>query len=139
VLVGGKADAATTNAIRAALPPECARATIDLAGATTLPELAAVLVLSSACVSNDSGAMHVAAALGTSVVALFGPTIEGQTHPLTAPGGWAKVLTSDVWCRPCMLRECPLDHACMSGITPEAVKDALAEVPSRPASERSVP
>ena len=132
VLVGSRADAPTTREIRAALPQNSARAAIDLAGGTTLTELAGVLALSRACVSNDSGAMHVAAALGTPVVALFGPTIEAETRPLTTPGGWARVLTSPAWCRPCMLRECPLDHRCMSGITPDMVATALGEIPSAP-------
>jgi heptosyltransferase-2 len=74
--------------------------------------------------------MHVAAAVATPVVAIFGPTIEHETRPLTAPGGWAHVLTAPTWCRPCMLRECPLDHRCMSGIVPEMVTAALAEIPS---------
>jgi heptosyltransferase-2 len=72
-------------------------------------------------VSNDSGAMHVAAAVGTPLVALFGPTRERETAPLTAAGGRADVLTHPVWCRPCMLRECPIDHRCMKGITPQRV------------------
>ena len=62
---------------------------IDLAGATSLHALAGVLSLADACVSNDSGAMHVAAALGVPVVAIFGPTNEHETSPLTrghAPG-----------------------------------------------------
>ncbi len=130
VLVGSGADAATTRQVRAALPPDSMRATIDLAGVTTVAELAGVLVLSRACVSNDSGAMHVAAALGTPVVALFGPTNEAETRPLTSSGGWARVLTSEVGCRPCMLRECPIDHRCMSRIAPEVVVRALGEIPS---------
>jgi heptosyltransferase-2 len=132
VLVGSAGDRSTTEQIRAALPREAAAATIDLAGVTTLGQLAAVLTLSKACISNDSGAMHVAAALGTPVIALFGPTIENETRPLTAPGGWSRVITNPVWCRPCMLRECPLDHRCMSGIAPEMVAAALGEVPSAP-------
>jgi len=130
VLVGSQADATATRQIRSALPAGTSSAVIDLAGMTTLAELAGVLALSRACVSNDSGAMHVAAALGTPVVALFGPTIEGETRPLIAPGGWAQVLTAPTWCRPCMLRECPLDHRCMSGITPDVVVSALGEIPS---------
>lgn len=128
VLVGSRADAATTAQIRETMPPDAASTVIDLAGRTSLAELAGVLFLSDACVSNDSGAMHVAAALGTPVVALFGPTREHATRPLTA--GWAQVLTTDAWCRPCMLRECPLDHRCMTGITPQMVATSLGEIPS---------
>ncbi len=128
VLVGSRSDAATTAQIRGTLRPDAASRVIDLAGRTSLADLAGVLSLCDACVSNDSGAMHVAAALGTPVVALFGPTREHATRPLTA--GWARVLTTDAWCRPCMLRECPLDHRCMSGITPELVARSLGEIPS---------
>jgi heptosyltransferase-2 len=91
-----------------------ARGPINLAGRTTLAQLAAVLAQCSALVSNDSGAMHVAAAAGVPVVALFGPTNERETAPL---GARAAVVTAPVWCRPCMLRECPLDHRCMTGIS----------------------
>jgi heptosyltransferase-2 len=55
------------------------------------------------------------------VTAVFGPTNEQATRPL---GGAHTVLTHEVWCRPCMLRECPLDHACMRGVGAPAVLDA---------------
>ena len=67
--------------------------------------------------SNDSGAMHVAAALGVPLTAIFGPTDERAT----APAGDADVLTRDVFCRPCMLRDCPIDHRCMKRIAVDAV------------------
>jgi heptosyltransferase-2 len=98
---------------------------IDLAGQTSLKELASVFRLASVCVSNDSGAMHVAAAVGTPVIALFGSTREYETAPLARTGSHVEVLTHDVWCRPCMLRECPIDHRCMTGITPERVLTAV--------------
>ena len=75
-------DAATTAQVRAAQPPQLRDHVIDLAGATSLHALAGVLSLADACVSNDSGAMHVAAALGVPVVAIFGPTNEHETAPL---------------------------------------------------------
>jgi heptosyltransferase-2 len=74
--------------------------------------------------------MHLAAALGVPVVAIFGPTDERATAPLggPAPGGFAApdVLTHPVFCRPCMLRECPIDHRCMKGITVDTVVTAVA-------------
>ena len=100
-------------------------AVIDVTGATTIEMLAGLLGVADACVSNDSGAMHLAAAVGTPVVALFGPTNEYETAPLTRHGRRAAVLTHPVWCRPCMLRECPIDHRCMKRISPERVFDAL--------------
>jgi heptosyltransferase-2 len=92
---------------------------IDLIGATDLSTLAAVLVHCRALVTNDSGAMHFAAALGIDVTAIFGPTNEHETRPLGS--GRLSVVHTDVWCRPCMLRECPLTHRCMTGVTPDSV------------------
>ena len=121
VLVGSRADRSTTELIRSRLSERAAAKVIDLSGETTLAQLVGVLHLAQVCVSNDSGAMHVAAAVGAPLVALFGPTREHETAPLTRAGGHAEVLTHPVWCRPCMLRECPIDHRCMTGITPERV------------------
>lgn len=134
VLVGSRGDAAATADIRTAAGPSRSDRIIDLAGATSLERLAGVLSLAQACVSNDSGAMHLAAAVGTPVVAIFGPTIETATRPLTRRGGRADVLTHRVWCRPCMLRECPLAHRCMTGVTPDrviAVLDDAGRIPPR--------
>ena len=75
-----------------------------------------------AFVTNDSGAMHLAAALGVPVTAVFGSTDERETAPA---GDGHAVLTADVFCRPCMLRECPIDHRCMKQITPDRVFDAV--------------
>ena len=127
-LVGSRGDAATTAAIRAAVPGDCRSRILDLAGATTLPVLAALLSLSRACVSNDSGAMHLAGAAGAPVVAIFGSTNERATSPLARAGTPAEVLTHPVWCRPCMLRECPIDHRCMTGIEPRQVLAAVDRV-----------
>jgi heptosyltransferase-2 len=91
---------------------------IDLVGRTDIPSLAGVLVHCRALITNDSGAMHVAAAAGVAVIAMFGPTRERETHPL---GARHTVLINPVWCRPCMLRECPLTHRCMTGIAVDSV------------------
>jgi heptosyltransferase-2 len=125
VLVGTRADAQVTRSIGRAVPPGLAGRVIDLAGQTTLETLAAVMRMASACVSNDSGAMHVAAAVGAPLVAIFGPTNEQHTSPLTRSGGHSELLTNPVWCRPCMLRECPIDHRCMTGIEPARVRSAI--------------
>jgi heptosyltransferase-2 len=125
VMLGGPADASTTRQVSALVSSGAATRLIDLAGRTSLTQMAAVLALAQACVSNDSGAMHVAAALGTPVAAIFGPTRERETAPLTRAGGRAEVVLHAVWCRPCMLRECPLDHRCMKGVTPDMVRAAL--------------
>ena len=90
----------------------------DLVGRTDLPALAGVLTHCRALVTNDSGAMHLGAAAGVSVTAVFGPTDDTATRPL---GDAHRVLTHPVWCRPCMLRECPIDHRCMHGVGVAAV------------------
>ncbi len=121
VLIGSRADAPTVAWVTGCIDAGAGAAAIDLAGETSLELLAAVLRLAAACVSNDSGAMHLAGAVGAPLAALFGPTREHETAPLTGGGGRAEVLINPVWCRPCMLRECPLDHRCMKGLAPERV------------------
>jgi heptosyltransferase-2 len=130
-LVGSAADADTVASILAALAPDVRNQTINLVGRTTLPMLVAVLAVADACVSNDSGAMHLAAAVGTPVAALFGPTRDRETAPLTRSGGRAEVLINPVWCRPCMLRECPIDHRCMRGLQPARVTASVAALMER--------
>jgi len=88
-------------------------------GKTDLRTLAGVIARCRAFVSNDSGAMHLAGAVGAPVVAVFGPTNEQQTAPLGSHAGAppARLAIHQVWCRPCMLRECPLGHMCMRGVS----------------------
>jgi heptosyltransferase-2 len=122
VLVGARADRAAGDEI----PP--GSHLVDLIGQTDLPLLAGLMARSRAFVSNDSGAMHMAAAVGLPVTAIFGSTDERATAPLalgSAQGPAHEILTCDVWCRPCMLRECPIDHRCMTGIAPERVLEAV--------------
>jgi heptosyltransferase-2 len=89
--------------------------------------------MARALVSNDSGALHLGAALGIPVTAIFGPTDERRTAPrgvsleaVTSQfsGPPTATLTTQVWCRPCMLRECPIDHRCMRRISVDAVLEA---------------
>jgi heptosyltransferase II len=115
VLVGAGADRDTGRAIESSVPPGARVA--NLIGRTSLRELVGVVARCAAFVSNDSGAMHVAAALGVPLTALFGPTDER----VTAPAGDADVILRDVFCRPCMLRECPIDHRCMKRIDADTV------------------
>ena len=92
-------------------------AALNLIGRTDLRLLMGVMQACTAFVSNDSGAMHLAAAVGIPVTALFGPTRERATAPL----GDHDVLLHPVFCRPCMLRECPIDHRCMKRISADQV------------------
>jgi heptosyltransferase-2 len=128
VMVGSHGDAATVREVVQAVEADAVPYVIDMTGQTTIPMLAGVLSVAGACVANDSGAMHLAAAVGTPLVALFGPTREEETAPLTRSGGRAEILIHAVSCRPCMLRECPIDHPCMTGITPERVYGALTSL-----------
>jgi heptosyltransferase II len=120
VLIGSAADAEIGGEVAAALGSSYTA--IDLIGRTDLPTLGGVLAGCRALVTNDSGAMHLAAALGVPVVAMFGASNEHKSRPLGA--GRRVVLSHEVWCRPCMLRECPLTHACMRGISVDAVVEA---------------
>ncbi len=96
-----------------------------LAGETTLPELVGVLSRLRLLVTNDSGPMHVASALGVPVLAIFGPTDWRETTPI---GGASRVLREPVPCAPCKLRECPIDHRCMRGIETERVAAAAGAI-----------
>ena len=99
------------------------RAVVNYAGATTLEEFIELAAASTVFLTNDSGAMHVASALNVPTVAIF-----GATNPwTTGPGGrWSRVVREAVECAPCQLRECPIDHRCMTRVTDEAVsKSAL--------------
>ena len=128
VLVGSRADRATTSSIRHGVGQDVISHVIDIAGETSLAALAGVLTLAQACVANDSGAMHLAAAIGVPIAAVFGPTRERETAPLSRGGRPAIVLTHPVWCRPCMLRECPIDHRCMTRITPARVFSTIEQM-----------
>ncbi|MBI2680811.1 MAG: lipopolysaccharide heptosyltransferase II [Candidatus Solibacter usitatus] len=92
----------------------------NLAGQTSLGEF---IQLAAACrvfLTNDSGAMHIASALGVPTVAVFGATDDSTTGPT---GEYARVVRQPVECSPCLLRECPIDHRCMTGVTVERVAE----------------
>jgi len=112
LIVGSADDAPAAAVISAALrrPP------INLIGKTSLRELMGLISLGRLFVTNDTGPMHIASALGVPVVAVFGPTDPLVTGPLRKP---AAVLRKDVPCRPCLYRSCPYDHRCMTRIDPE--------------------
>jgi heptosyltransferase-2 len=132
VLVGAEADRGSASDVMRFLTRRSA--VLDLVGRTDIPTLAGVLLNCRVLVGNDSGALHLAAALGVNVTAPFGPTDERTNAPrprparpesgapsrepraAASPEPRATILTHHVWCRPCWLRECPLDHMCMRGI-----------------------
>jgi heptosyltransferase-2 len=124
VLLGEGREAARAAAI------ERVTAVPNLVGRDTPDLLPAVLAELDVLVSGDTGVAHLAAALGTPVVALFGPT----DPTLTAPRGQTAVVRHPVPCAPCFYRVCPIDHGCMRGIAPSLVCDeALALAGARTA------
>jgi heptosyltransferase-2 len=82
----------------------------DLSGKTTLPELIELMAACDLCLTNDSGPMHIASALGVPTVAVFGATDAAATGPT---GDHSRIVQEPVECSPCLLRECPIDHRCM--------------------------
>ena len=103
-------------------------AVTNVAGETTLRELCALLRASRLLLTNDTGPMHVAAALGTPVVVPFGSTSAALTGPSASPTAAHKIFQANVPCTPCFLRECPIDFRCMKSITPELVSRAMIEI-----------
>jgi heptosyltransferase-2 len=85
----------------------------------------AVLARCRLVVTNDSGPMHIAAAFRVPIVAVFGPTDHTTTSPASDR---CRIVRSPVACAPCMLRECPTDHRCMTGVAAEDVLAAAREL-----------
>src|SRR5690606_35597481 len=98
----------------------------DLSGRTSLAQAIDLMSLAQAVVSNDSGLMHVAAALQRPIVALYGSTSADFTPPLANN---VQLLATDIACRPCFQRTCPLGHKrCLVDLTPDLVQGALDRV-----------
>jgi heptosyltransferase-2 len=91
---------------------------ILLTGKTTLAELTAILSLADLLITNDTGPAHIAPAVGTKTVVIFGPTIPATTRPFS---DLAEIVRQPPACAPCMLRDCPIDHRCMTAIMPEEI------------------
>lgn len=121
-LLGSKKDQSITASINVLTDGRCA----DLAGRTELTEAIDLLSLANLVVSNDSGLMHVAAAVGCKVVALYGSTPTQIAPPLV---DHAKMLSLNLSCSPCFKRECPLGHFnCMKKMSPTQVLTAMEEL-----------
>jgi heptosyltransferase II len=95
-----------------------------LSGRTNIRELMAATKRCTILLTNDTGPMHMAAAFGVPVVAVFGPTDWKTTAPY---GQEASIVRQPVDCAPCLLRECPIDHRCMTGVTVDMVYHAAVE------------
>ncbi|MEO7538423.1 MAG: lipopolysaccharide heptosyltransferase II [Pyrinomonadaceae bacterium] len=104
----------------------CSYKPIDLAGKTDLADAVAVLAVLDLMISNDMGLAHIAGAVETPTMVLFGPTNSVTTRPFSDQ---AFVIEKNVECSPCMLRDCPIDHRCMTRISVEEVfNDAEARL-----------
>jgi lipopolysaccharide heptosyltransferase II len=124
LLFGGKNDAPIANQIFSALRTSHS-ALRNLCGQTSLRELMALLKFCRVLLTNDSGPMHVAAALGTPVVVPFGSTSPELTGPGLPGDARHHFLKSDAPCSPCFRRECPIDFRCMNGISVECAVEAV--------------
>jgi lipopolysaccharide heptosyltransferase II len=116
ILIGSQRERAVCEDVAA-----LARGAVDLAGRTTLSELAALIQRSTISITNDSGPMHLAVALGRPVISIFGPTDPVWIGPYKRADA---VLHADLECSPCYLRKlkhCQHDHACMRSISAAAV------------------
>lgn len=114
-LIGSPKDHAVAETIAQGAAGTC----INLCGKTDIAEAADLLAASQLVVTNDSGLMHVAAAVGRPVIALYGSSSPQFTPPLSTD---ARILTLDIECSPCFKRECPLGHfKCLNDLSPERV------------------
>jgi heptosyltransferase-2 len=123
-IFGSEKDRASGEAIAAA----CAQGAVNLCGRTRLEDVVDLLALAPLVVTNDSGLMHVAAAVGSHVIAIYGSSSPHYTPPLTQR---ASVFYRALSCSPCFARECPLGHfQCMLGIGVDAVYAAVEQAAS---------
>jgi heptosyltransferase I len=122
---------AADRELAASLTAQCRAPLLNLAGSTSLAQLAGILRTTRLAVTTDTGAMHLAAAVGTKVTALFGPTAPWRTGPF---GDGHQVVRLGLPCSPCFKRQCP-EPRCLTDLTPEMVEAACEKILSvRPIS-----
>jgi heptosyltransferase-2 len=121
IIVGASGDLEVANEVARQMRSQA----VVLAGRTSIADLKALLACCSLVVSNDTGTAHVAGALRVPTVVVFGPTEHVSTRPLSDV---AAVVRHDVECSPCMLRECPIDHRCMTRVEVDDVYIAAQNV-----------
>ncbi len=129
VLIGGKGEEGLAQNIASRMRFE----PIVLSGRTTIQEVMGVLTRCSVLVTNDTGPMHVAQALGVPVAAVFGSTDSDATGPHGQSQGIIRVSTR---CAPCFLRACPIDHRCMAQVSVEKVVERALSQSRRPSGYR---
>ena len=125
-IFGSGNDRAVAEAILANIEPEYRTSCVSLAGRTSLAQAIDLMSVTDAAISNDSGLMHIAAALDKPVVALYGSTSSEFTPPLAER---VKLLATDIECRPCFKRECPYGHLrCLTELRPDRAIAAINEL-----------
>jgi heptosyltransferase-2 len=125
-IFGSASDAKVADEILQMLSHDQRQNCVSLAGRTSLAQAIDLLSVAVAVISNDSGLMHIAAALDKPIVALYGSTSPDFTPPLTSK---SKLLFTDIDCRPCFQRECPLEHKkCLTELEPSRVVAAITEL-----------
>jgi heptosyltransferase-2 len=120
LIFGSRAETPLAEAVARAMD----HTPVLVAGKTTLREFMALLASCHLVITNDSGPMHLAAALGLPLLAIFGSTNQHATGPL---GLRARVIRHPVECSPCGFRECPIDFRCMTGISVDDVYQTALE------------
>jgi len=118
VLLGSAADAGAAKAVAQAMTSPAK----NLCGRTDLRAFVGLVACLDGLVANDSGAMHIGAALGIPTVGVFGPTNPDETHPV---GKRAAFVRGVAECSPCRHTTCPIDHRCMTSVAPASVVEAL--------------
>lgn len=121
VLTGGAAEKEIGQDIAAAMTAQ----PLNMIGQTSVRQMMALLSCCRLLVTNDSGPMHVAAAFGVPIVAVFGPTDHTTTCPASAQ---VKIVRKETDCAPCLLRQCPSDHRCMTAISAADVYQAATQL-----------
>jgi heptosyltransferase-2 len=121
VITGGPGEAAIAREIEDGLSGGC----LNLAGKTSVRELMALIKRCNFFITNDSGPMHIAAAFGVPLVAIFGSTDHLTTAPFSAQ---AAIVRHETDCAPCLKRECPTDHRCMTAVTVDDVVTAAVNL-----------
>lgn len=110
------------------------RQPIVLTGKTTVAEATAIISMADVLITNDTGPAHIGAALNTPTLVIFGPTNPLTTYPLSPS---AEIIRHPPDCAPCMLRDCPIDHRCMTAIEPEEVFERASALMARQPEEVS--
>ena len=128
VLIGSPGEIGVTNELMARVKCQ----PIALTGKTSVAQAAAIISIADVLVTNDTGPAHLGAALNTPTLVIFGPTNPLTTYPFSEAG---QIIRHPPDCAPCMLRDCPIDHRCMTAITPQEVFEHVTRLMKARASQ----